>query len=66
MIWLLIVVYLGGDPVSVAEVKIAETFHSEKKCVERFQAIYRDAEQEGNPVPQNIVLGCTPFKRSIM
>jgi hypothetical protein len=66
MIWLLIVVYLGGDPVSVVDVKIAETFHSEQKCLERFQAIYKDAEQEEDPVPQNIVLGCTPFKRSIM
>ena len=66
MIWLLIVVYLGGDPVSVVDVKIAETFQSEQKCMERFQAIYKDAEQEGDPVPQNIVLGCTPFKRSIM
>ena len=60
------IIHLGGDPVSVDDVKIAETFQSEKKCMERFQAIYRDAEQEGNPVPQNIVLGCTPFKRRIM
>ena len=66
MIWLLIVVYLGGDPVSVVDVKIAETFQSEQKCMERFQAIYKNAEQEGDPVPQNIVLGCTPFKRRIM
>ena len=66
MIWLLLIVYLGGDPVSVAEVKIAETFHSEQKCMERFQDMYRDAEQEGDQLPQNIVLGCTPFKRSIM
>ena len=53
MIWLLIVVYLGGDPVSVQRAEIG-------------QAIYKDAEQEGNPVSQNIVLGCTPFKRRIM
>jgi len=66
MIWLLIVVYLGGDPVSVVDVKIVDSFYSEQRCVERLQSIYKQAKKEGLPIPKSSNLGCTLFKRRIM
>jgi len=62
MLWLLIVVYLGGDPISVTNAEIGQTFHSEQGCIQRMQTIFKEAEEENNPVPKSINLGCVPFK----
>ena len=66
MVWLLMIVYLGGDPVSVVDVKIVDSFHSEQRCVEKLQSIYKQAKKEGLPIPKSSNLGCTLFKRRIM
>tara|TARA_R100000808_G_scaffold4606_1_gene14790 strand:- start:2254 stop:2439 length:186 start_codon:yes stop_codon:yes gene_type:complete len=57
MLWLLIVVYLGGDPISVRHAKIGQSFHSEQACIQQIQAI-----REEEPLPRGINLGCIPFK----
>ena len=57
MLWLLIVVYLGGDPISVTHAEIGQTFHSEQDCIKRIQTIV-----EKGQVPKEINLGCVAFK----
>ena len=58
MLWLLIVVYLGGDPISVRHAEIGQTFHSEQLCIQRIQTIMKEKEV----LPEGINLGCIPFK----
>jgi len=57
MLWLLIVVYLGGDPISVTHAEIGQTFHSEQECIKRIQIIKEEEE-----LPIGINLGCISFK----
>ena len=57
MLWLLIVVYLGGDPISVTHAEIGQTFHSEQECIKRIQIIKEEEE-----LPIGINLGCVAFK----
>ena len=57
MLWLLIVVYLGGDPISVTHAEIGQTFHSEQECIKRIQIIKKEEE-----LPVGINLGCISFK----
>lgn len=57
MLWLLIVVYLGGDPISVRHAEIGQTFHSEQECIKRIQIIKQEEQ-----LPVGINLGCIPFK----
>jgi hypothetical protein len=66
MVWLLMIIYLGGDPTSVVDVKIVDSFQSEQRCVKRLQRIYKQAKKEGLPIPKSSNLGCTLFKRRIM
>ncbi len=57
MLWLLIVVYLGGDPISVTHAEIGQTFHSEQECIQRIQTITKEES-----LPEGINLGCVPFR----
>ena len=57
MLWLLMVVYLGGDPISVRKAEIGQTFHSEKACIQRIQVITKE-----KTLPEGINLGCVPFR----
>jgi hypothetical protein len=57
MLWLLIVVYLGGDPISVTHAEIGQTFHSEQDCIKRIQIISKEDQ-----LPIGINLGCVAFK----
>ena len=57
MLWLLIVVYLGGDPISVRHAEIGQTFHSEQSCIQRIQTITKEES-----LPPGINLGCVPFR----
>lgn len=57
MLWLLIVVYLGGDPISVKHAEIGQTFHSEQDCIKRIQIISKEDQ-----LPIGINLGCVAFK----
>lgn len=57
MLWLLIVVYLGGDPISVRHAEIGQTFHSEQDCIKRIQIISKEDQ-----LPIGINLGCVAFK----
>ena len=62
MIWLLMVVYLGGDPVSVQRAEIGQTFSSEQDCIKRMKEIFQQAEQQKQPVPSEVNMGCVAFK----
>ena len=62
MIWYLMLIYLGGDPVSVQHTEIVETHYSEQECVKRLKTIFREADQEGKPVPPEVNMGCVPYK----
>ena len=57
MLWLLMVVYLGGDPISVRKAEIGQTFHSEQECIQRIQTITKEES-----LPSGINLGCVPFR----
>ena len=61
MLWLLMIIHLGGDPVSVRHAEIGQTFHSQQECIKRMQAIFKEANEENNPVPPTINMGCMPF-----
>ena len=62
MLWLLMIIHLGGDPISVVHAEIGQTFHSEQDCIKRMQTIFKEADEDKNPVPRSINLGCVPFK----
>ena len=51
------VVYLGGDPISVRKAEIGQTFHSEQLCIQRIQTITKEES-----LPSGINLGCVPFR----
>ena len=51
------VVYLGGDPISVRQAEIGQTFHSEQECIQRIQTITKEES-----LPSGINLGCVPFR----
>ncbi len=51
------VVYLGGDPISVRKAEIGQTFHSEQSCIQRIQVITKE-----KTLPPGINLGCVPFR----
>ena len=57
MLWLLMVVYLGGDPISVRKAEIGQTFHSEQACIQRIQVITKE-----KTLPTGINLVCVPFR----
>jgi hypothetical protein len=57
MIWLLMIIHLGGDPTSVVHAEIGQTFHSEQECIKRIQTITKEEE-----LPIGINLGCVAFK----
>jgi len=57
MLWLLMVVYLGGDPISVRKAEIGQTFHSEQACIQRIQVITKK-----EALSPGINLGCVPFR----
>jgi len=61
MIWLLMVVYLGGDPVSVQRAEIGQTFSSEQDCIKRMKEIFKEADEDKQPIPPSINMGCVPF-----
>ena len=61
IVWLLMVIYLGGDPISVSRGEVAQTFMSVKACEERIKEIVNIEEP-----PEGINLGCISYpKRSI-
>ena len=60
MIWLLIVVYLGGDPVSVVNADIAKTFQSEQRCMKEIAKIPK------NQIPPNVNMGCVPLTKKVI
>jgi hypothetical protein len=62
MIWLLMIIHLGGDPISVVHAEIGQTFHSEQNCIKRMRTIFKEATDSNNPIPREINLGCVPFK----
>ena len=61
MIWLLMIIHLGGDPVSVVDSRIGDTFQSEQACIKKMKSIFKQADKDGQPVPPEINLGCVPF-----
>ena len=62
MIWLLMIIHLGGDPVSVRHAEIGQTFYSEQDCIKRMREIFQQAEQQKQPVPPEVNMGCVAFK----
>jgi len=60
MIWLLMVIYLGGDPLSVTQAEIAKTFQSEQECLKEIRKIPKEQ------IPPNVNMGCVPLKRKVM
>jgi hypothetical protein len=56
IVWLLMVIYLGGDPVSVQRGEVAQTFMSEKACKTRIYGIKEKAE-----IPKGVNMGCIPY-----
>jgi len=57
MLWLLMIIHLGGDPISVVHAEIGQTFHSEQNCIKRIETITKEEK-----LPIGINLGCIPFK----
>lgn len=64
MLWLLIAVYLGGDPISVQHAEIKGTYQSEQECIKKSKEFFDAAADNGTPVPSNINLGCVPLGKS--
>ena len=62
MLWLLMIIHLGGDPVSVRHAEIGQTFYSEQECIKRMKEIFQQAEEEQNPVPYEVNMGCVMYK----
>ena len=62
MIWLLIVIHLGGDPVSVVNTQIIESFHSKQECIKKIREFHVAADENDTPVPDYVNMGCTPFR----
>ena len=60
MIWLLIVVYLGGDPVSTVNANIAKTFASKQNCIQEIKKIPKQQ------VPPNVNMGCIPLHKKVI
>lgn len=60
MIWLLIVVYLGGDPISIVNADIAKTFASEQNCIREIQKIPK------SEIPPNVNMGCVPLHKKVI
>ena len=52
IVWLLMVIYLGGDPISVSRGEVAQTFMSEKACITRIHGIKAKAE-----IPEGVIMG---------
>ena len=61
MIWLLLIIHLVGDPVSVVDSRIGDTFQSEQECIKKMKSIFKQAAEDKQPVPPEINLGCVPF-----
>lgn len=60
MVWLLLVVYLGGDPASIRQGEIAQTFTSPKACEERIREIENQLGPDRNPY---INMDCIVYKK---
>ena len=45
------IIHLGGDPISVVHAEIGQTFHSEQDCIKRMQTIFKEADEDKNPIP---------------
>ena len=54
------VIYLGGDPLSVTQAEIAKTFQSEQECLKEIRKIPKEQ------IPPNVNMGCVPLKRKVM
>lgn len=50
------VIYLGGDPISVSRGEVAQTFMSEKACITRIHGIKAKAE-----IPEGVIMGCVAY-----
>jgi len=56
------IIHLGGDPVSVRHAEIGKTFYSEQDCIKHMREIFQQAEEENQPVPSEVNMGCVAFK----
>ena len=61
MLWLLMIIHLGGDPVSVRHAEIGQTFYSEQDCIKHMREIFQQAKQQKQPVPSEVNMGCVVF-----
>ena len=59
MLWLLMIIHLGGDPVSVRHAEIGKTFYSEQDCIKHMREIFQQAEKENQPVPPEVKIRST-------
>lgn len=62
--WLLMVIHLALAPEPhVVHVEIVEIMDTERKCEEKVQRIFDEADKLGKPVPTEINMGCVPLNK---
>ena len=68
MTWLLVVIYLNLSvaPPHIEHAEIVDSFHSEQACIKKQKEFIDQSREQNIEVPENLNVGCIPFKRSIM
>ena len=67
MTWLLFVIYLStgsglkAEDVKVEHGEVIKSFIAERECSNEIKRIFKDAKEQGNPVPLHVNMGCVPF-----
>ncbi len=68
MTWVLFVIYLStgsglkAEDVKVEHGEVIKSFITERECSNEIKRIFKDAKEQGNPVPLHVNMGCVPFK----
>ena len=68
MTWLLIVIFLNLSvvPPHIEHGEIVGSFQSEQACNKKQKEFIDQSREQNIEVPENLNVGCIPFKRSIM
>jgi len=68
MTWLLIVIFLNLSvvPPHIEHGEIVGSFQSEQACIKKQKEFIDQSREQNIEVPENLNVGCIPFKRSIM
>jgi hypothetical protein len=63
---MMVVLHINMPDAWVKHSEIVKTFSSEQSCIKEMQSIFKDAEEQGTPVPKEVNFGCVPLKGRVI